>query len=134
MNTTTEIIVRWNDCDPMGHANNAVYFTYFEQARVALFREFFGIKEGKPVLASHFPFIIAEISCKFLKPVHVDERLIVETRVTQVKNSSFIVEYDMIYKQNGEQVATGSSTLVWYDYKTGKSAPIPEEYRKKLTS
>lgn len=133
MQTQTEITVRWNDCDPMGHANNAVYFTYFEQARVVLFREFFGIKKGKPVLAEHFPFIIAEISCKFLKPVYVDERLIVEARVTNVKNSSFVVEYDMTDKLNGEKTATGSSVLVWYDYKTGKPTPIPDEYRKKLT-
>ena len=132
MRAQTEITVRWNDCDPMGHVNNAVYFTYFEQARVALFRKFLGIGEGKPLLAEHFPFIMAEVSCKFIKPAYADERLIVEARVTQVKNSSFIVEYNMTDKFTGEKTATGSSVLVWYDYNTGKSKPISEEYRKKL--
>ena len=116
----------------MGHANNAVYFTYMEQARVVLFRNFFKIREGQPILAEHFPFIIAEISCKFLKPVYVDEQLIIEARITQVKNSSFIIEYEMTDKLTGSKAAVGNSVLVWYDYKTGKSTAIPEKYRKKL--
>jgi acyl-CoA thioesterase FadM len=31
---TTHEHVRISDCDPMGHANNAVYSTYLEQARI----------------------------------------------------------------------------------------------------
>ena len=27
-----EVEVRFNDCDPMGHVNNAVYLTYLEAA------------------------------------------------------------------------------------------------------
>jgi hypothetical protein len=28
-------VVRFNDCDPMGHLNNAVFSTFLEQARLA---------------------------------------------------------------------------------------------------
>ena len=31
--------VRFRDCDTMRHANNAVYFTYLEEARFAYWRE-----------------------------------------------------------------------------------------------
>ena len=31
--------VRFRDCDPLGHVNNAVYLTYLEQARFNLWRE-----------------------------------------------------------------------------------------------
>ena len=30
-----EIEVRFRDCDPMGHVNNAVYLSYLESARFA---------------------------------------------------------------------------------------------------
>ena len=30
--------VRFSDCDPLGHVNNAVYSTYLEQARIVLWR------------------------------------------------------------------------------------------------
>lgn len=38
--------VRFRDCDPMGHVNNAVYLTYLEQARLALWRSLWGF--GSP--------------------------------------------------------------------------------------
>ena len=30
------LVVRFRDCDMMGHTNHAVYFTYMEQCRFAL--------------------------------------------------------------------------------------------------
>ena len=35
---THRLEVRFRDCDPMGHVNNAVYLTYLEQARFAHWR------------------------------------------------------------------------------------------------
>lgn len=132
MHTQTEITVYWSDCDPMGHANNAKYFTYMEQGRVDLFRQMFDLQKDKPIDPSHFPFILAEISCRFLKPLYVDETIVVHTRVTEIKNSSFIIEYELKDKITGAVVATGRSAQVWYDYKIGKPIPIPEKYRKIL--
>jgi Thioesterase-like superfamily len=37
--------VRFRDCDPMGHVNNAVYLTYLEQARFSHWRAI-GIARG----------------------------------------------------------------------------------------
>ena len=34
--------VRFRDCDIFGHVNNAVYFTYMEEARWAYWRELMG--------------------------------------------------------------------------------------------
>ncbi|GAA3347828.1 hypothetical protein GCM10017717_23010 [Deinococcus persicinus] len=36
----TNLNVRFNDCDSLGHVNNSVYFTYFEEARKGLFQIF----------------------------------------------------------------------------------------------
>ena len=43
--------VRFRDCDPMRHANNAVYFTYLEQAR------FFLEQRGRHVVVNRLPFL-----------------------------------------------------------------------------
>jgi acyl-CoA thioester hydrolase len=41
--------VRFRDCDPLGHVNNAVYLTYLEQARFAHWRAVWGFNfEGLP--------------------------------------------------------------------------------------
>ncbi len=132
MHAQTEITVRWSDCDPMGHVNNAVYITYMEQARIAFFREFMGLKEGERITTKHFRFVIAENACRYLKPATIDQKIIVVITVTEVKNSSFIFGYEMKDKLTGEAIAAGHSVQVWYNYQTGKSEPIPEEFKKKL--
>ena len=38
--TTTAIQLRFNDIDMAGHAHNAVYLSWFEQARMDLLRTF----------------------------------------------------------------------------------------------
>ena len=35
---THRVEVRFRDCDPLGHVNNAVYLTYLEQARLMQWR------------------------------------------------------------------------------------------------
>lgn len=132
MQVSTDITVRWADCDPMGHVNNAVYITYMEQARIAFFRNFFELKDGDRIKPEHFQFVIAENSCRYLKPAFIEQVLTVSIKVTEVKNSSFVFEYEMMDKVTGELIATGRSVQVWYDYQTGKSSPIPEKHKIKL--
>ena len=51
---STPIAVRFRDVDSMGHVNNAVYFTYFEEGRKAFVHELFGLKRP-----TDFQFILA---------------------------------------------------------------------------
>lgn len=129
MRAQTEITVRFADCDALGHTNNAKYFTYMEQARVALFRKVFNISDGKAIKPSHFSFILAEITCRYLAPTFTDDRITVTARVTELKNSSFVIEYEMVNAKTQEAVAAGKSVQVWYDYEGKKSVPIPEFFR-----
>lgn len=133
MQSTTEITAYWSDCDPMGHVNNAKYFTYMEQGRVALFKKLFKIEKNHALNATNFPFILAEISCRFLKPVLVDQVLIVSAKITEIKNSSYFIEYELIEKLSGEKVAQGRSAQVWFDYKTGKPMKIPDSFKKIMS-
>lgn len=132
LSASTEIQIRFADCDPMGHTNNANYFTYMEQARVALFAKAFGVPDKAPIREKNFPFILAEISCRFLKPTYANERLAVEARVTEVKNSSFLIAYDLLDSSTRQKVAEGESAQVWYDYQQKKAVRIPDDFRKVL--
>ena len=45
--------VRFRDCDPMGHVNNAVYLTFLEQARFNHWRSLWGF--GDPQTPAKMP-------------------------------------------------------------------------------
>lgn len=130
LQASTEIIIRFHDCDPMGHTNNAAYFTFMEQSRVALFARVFGRPADAPIRDRDFPFILAEISCRFLKPTYANETLIVSATIAELKNSSFTIGYELTNKKSGERTAEGKSVQVWFDYKAGKPIRIPDDIRR----
>jgi acyl-CoA thioester hydrolase len=73
------INVRFRDFDGMGHVNNAVFFTYFAEDRLALFQEFSMDSDF-----STFSFILAHISCDYLRPITLNTRLSIEIWVKEI--------------------------------------------------
>ncbi len=110
--------------------NNAVYFSYMEQARVQYAQEI-GIGPAEP---GEFQFIMAEEACRFVRPVRHGEDLVVRVRATEITRSSFVLEYLIETEQPSELVAVGRSVQVWYDYRAQKAVPVPPEAREMLAA
>jgi acyl-CoA thioester hydrolase len=110
--------VRFSDCDPMGHANNASYSSYVEQARFAF-------------LGGQDTFILARIEIDFRDQLSIGEELEIGTRCTRVGSKSFEIEHE-IRGGDGRLAAEAKAVLVYYDYEAGASAPIPDELRGRL--
>lgn len=125
---STTFEVRWRDLDSMGHVNNAVYFTYLEQARVHYLREL-GFVSSDP---SGIGFILADASCQFKSPLELGERVTIHARVTELRNSSFIFEYRM-EGGDGRLAATARSVQVCYDYQNLRPILIPDRWREAIT-
>jgi len=111
--------VRFQDCDPMGHANNAVYSTYLEEARIG-------------VLGTLEPFILARVEIDFRSQLRAGEEVEIRTRCARVGTKSFQLEHEL--SADGRVVAEATSVLVSYDYDRGESVPVPDELRERLES
>jgi acyl-CoA thioester hydrolase len=109
----------------LGHVNNAVYATYFETGRMEYL---FGLGAEKLGL------ILAEITISYKSPAYMRERLVIGTRVAEIKNSSFIVEGRIEAKETGRLVATSRSVVVHFDYRENRPAPLPDEWRAKFAA
>ncbi len=129
-----EVKVRFVDVDWMGHVNNAHYFTYFEQARIAYFKNFSSLDFTSPHYQVGKSVIVASISCNFLSPAYLDEVLKVKIRTLKLGRSSFVLEYEMTETKTERLVATGESVMVYFDYKTQKSEALPQEIREQIES
>lgn len=121
--------VRFRDVDVIGHVNNAVYFTYMEQARTEYWMQLFHLKD-----LSQLAFIVAHAECDFKIPARFRDELEISIRTTSVRNSSFVWEYEIRNSANGEVMATGKTIQVYYDYSQQKSIPVPQDIRAKLLS
>ena len=126
------ISVRWGDMDSMGHVNNAKYFTYCESARMSCFaairmydhRE--SEKQSPALAAAHL---------NFRKQVRYPAELDVLTRVSEIGRSSFRMDYEIVYQGTetlGQRVADGHGVIVWVDYGTGRSIPLPESLKEEI--
>ena len=120
--------VRFRDIDAMGHVNNAVYFSYMEQARMSYLRALGLIPER----LEETSFIIAEATCRFKAPVAFGMPLVVRVRVAEMRGSSFFMDYSIEEQDTGHVMAIGRTVSVVYDYAASKSAPIPPEWRAKI--
>lgn len=130
---TTEVTVYFSDCDPMGHCNNARFFTFMEQARVQYYKKLKVLDLRKMDAKTAFGFIVAEASCTFKSPASIDETLVVALRITGIGNKSFTFEYEMREKKTRRLVAVGRTVQVMFNYKKGKSFPVPPSLRRQVS-
>jgi acyl-CoA thioester hydrolase len=126
---STRIDVRFRDCDPLGHVNNAVYATYFEVARFAYWREALGYTR-----ADGFSFIMARVECNYRAQAHAGEALDVSVRVGRIGRSSFTFDYRVVAAEDGRLVADGSSVQVMFDYAAQQSRPVPDAFRARVSA
>jgi acyl-CoA thioester hydrolase len=122
-----ELEVRFRDCDPMGHVNNAVYLTYLEAARFAWWTSVFG-----PNALRDHGVIVARVEIDYRKAALPGERLLVRMRVDDLGTSSFTVVYEILNARTRELVADARTVQVAYDYDQGRPMPISAELRARL--
>jgi acyl-CoA thioester hydrolase len=118
--------VRFRDCDAMGHANHAVYFTYLEQCRLTFWREQTG------AASPYGRVILARAECDYRAPAHFGDELEVRMTVGDIGRSSFALVYEIVHVESGTLVATGKTVMVSYDYDIGKPVPLSDGARALL--
>jgi acyl-CoA thioester hydrolase len=120
------IEVRFRDCDPIGHVNNAVYLTYLELARFAYWK---AADIGR--LAGEVSYIIARVEIDFRASAKTGDMLDVGIAIRGLGRTSFTMEYE-IRDQDGRLVANASSVQVTYDYGAGNAVPLPDNVRARI--
>ena len=123
-----EMGVRWGDVDMLGHVNNVQFIRYMETARAMYFRQDLGLVMGGGTQG----FILAEITCTFLQQLLFPNSLEVLTRVSRLGRSSVEVVGAVYRAGEPTPVATSPCTLVWFDFESQKSAPVPAHIREAV--
>ena len=121
------IEVRFKDIDAMGHVNNAVYFTYFENARIAYWKAV-GLNRPKGEVA----YVLARAECDFKSPATMDDALVCHTRVGSFGRTSFTFEFLLRDEAGGRVVAQGKTVQVIYDYAARAAQPLDEDLKRAI--
>ena len=119
-------IIRFGDLDPQGHVNQAVFLTYFESGRVAMFRD--------PDLGIGVPgitYVMVRMEVDYMKELHWPGDLEIGTGVAEFGRSSF--KAAQVIFRDGVCAARGLATLVCMDLKTRKATPMPQPAIERLS-
>lgn len=122
--------VRYGDLDPQGHVNNAKYLTYFEQARIAYWIEMGFFTRDQSFM--EIGVILADVHITYFEPVYFGQNIKVGVHVAKLGNKSMTWEQNILDADSGKELAKGEVVVVAYDYKQGKTIPIPQEWRDKI--
>jgi len=115
--------VIWRDLDSFQHVNNAVYFRYFEDARMAYFEQT-GILAHKN--KTNVGPILASTKCDFRAPLSYPDRIQIATTVESVQGKRFTMQYFVFSEQTGGLAAEGEGLIVFFDYATGTTCQVPD--------
>jgi acyl-CoA thioester hydrolase len=131
---THRLSVRFRDCDPLGHVNNAVYLTYLEQARFNLWRRQFGFvaKAAGEGGRRGLGFILARAEIDFTAQARYGDELEVRLGLDSVRRSSFTYVYDIANVETQQVVARARTVQVRFDYDTQQPVAVDDALREKL--
>jgi acyl-CoA thioester hydrolase len=123
-----EVTTRWADNDAYGHANNVVYYEWFDTAVNAWLVEagLLDIVAGDPI------GLVVDTGCRFAHPLAFPAPVEVGLTVDRIGSSSVRYGLGVFAKNSREAAAEGHFVHVYVARASRRPAPLPASWRQKL--
>ena len=117
--------IRFVDIDAAGIVNNATYFNYFEQSRIAFFEPLLGKKWDWNAAG----MVVARHEIDYRAPILFNDDVRIVTWIEHVGTKSMTAAYEVYKQVKGAWVlsAQARTVLVSFNHREGKTAPWSEE-------
>ena len=127
MKHSIDIRVYYEDTDAGGVVYHANYLCFAERGRTEFLRqtgfENRSLSENEGVI-----FVVRHIGVDYLKTAHLDDFLQLETTISELKNSSFVMHQCVV--KDGEIITDMRVVLVCVDSKTYQPVRLPENVKE----
>ena len=120
-------VVRFSDCDMMGHLNNACYFDYLNHARMQHLRDNYGF-DIAAYYRNGLSWVVTAHHIRYLRPALFGERVFIQSALLKAGEGSLEVEMLMMDEKKSELKALLWSTFVPVNLGTGRSGVHPPEF------
>lgn len=122
-------VVRVSDVNYGGHVSNAAVLSYFQDARIAYLARLGPFSELD--IGEGCGLILPEAHVLYRAEMFLGEAVEIGVRVTELRNSSFIMAYRI--EREGKVTAEGTTALVSFDYAARRPRRLPEGLRRAVT-
>jgi Predicted thioesterase len=119
MQLKTFYTIRFSDCDPMGHLNNARYIDYMLNAREDHLKQYYNMTLPE-LLKQGLVWVVRKHEIQYLKPALYNEVVCIESKLIETSESNLVVEIVMYDEQQQHLKAILWCTFTCVDIKTGR--------------
>lgn len=88
--------IYFQDCDQLGHLNNARYLDYFLNAREEHALRHYALNLGQLAREQRAAWVITKHHLSYLKPARHAEQVVIRTQLIHFDNSRLVVEMQML--------------------------------------
>lgn len=124
-----EIPVAWGEMDAFQHVNNIVYFRYFENVRVAYMSK---INYLEWMTKTGFGPILASTQCRYKFPLTYPDTVLAGAKMIRMEEDRFVMQHAVASLKHHKIAALGEATVVSYNFRENKKAPIPQEIKERI--
>jgi acyl-CoA thioester hydrolase len=123
-----DVTTRWADNDAYGHANNVVYYEWFDTAVNAwlIDRGLLDVIAGDPI------GLVVETGCRYAHPLAFPEPVEIGLTVEHIGKSSVRYGLGVFAKESSEASAQGHFVHVYVDRASRRPVSLPTSWRHKL--
>ncbi|MEB2779933.1 acyl-CoA thioesterase [Algoriphagus persicinus] len=93
--TESRVLIRFQDCDPLRHLNNAKYFDYFFNAREDQVPKLYGVEMMDFIKKYQAAWVIYNHNISYVKPAMVGEWVRIKSRIIWHNHNTVVLEYYM---------------------------------------
>ena len=125
----TELRVRYGETDQMGVVYHAEYLVYCEIGRTELIRSLglaYAEMEARGCLLA-----VSTATLRFHAPARYDDRLRIETRLTDLRSRAMTFDYVIHHGDSGARLASVRTELIAID-PSGRPITMPPDVRTTL--
>lgn len=121
-------LVRFQDCDPLGHLNNSKYIDYMINAREDHLINIYDINIFKLAQTEGRTWVVGQHELSYVKPAFVMEKVILQTRLIHFAPKYVQAEMVMMNANKSQLKAVLWSKFFHYDVRTQKSIEHSAEH------
>ncbi|OEK04323.1 acyl-CoA thioesterase [Roseivirga misakiensis] len=132
--TESRVIIRFQDCDPLKHLNNAKYFDYFFNAREDQVPGLYGVEIMDLIRSQEAYWVVYNHHIAYLKPANLGEWVKIITRLIWFDDNTIVVEYLMLDEYKSHLKTVMWSTLKYVGMNTSRTTAHSDEVKAYLNA
>jgi len=118
----SDVLIRFEDCDPFGHLNNGRYTDYYMNAREDQLRDNYNLDIYRHMKTAGKAWVVATSQMAFLREAKLMETVTIRTCLRWFTDSDIMMEGLMLDKKTGNIKSIIWMRFTYLDIKLGQKA------------